>query len=156
MSNISLKYFTELNLLPLYNWMKCQQGEIEYVRRDGIADEGKDLEIWENLQDEYIKSFGHSKNYERLLQVIKEKALLEIDFVKTREKFKLTEIKIREERLRQMIETNGSGMSIEESLIPLSKYMGFRLNIREIMTKEYYSILKRYGEENKQIGHSGK
>lgn len=153
--NISLKYYTDLNELPLYNWMKCQEGELIYVRRNPEGSMNpKDEEIWFDLYDQYLKKYGHSKNYARLLEVIKKKALLECEFVITREPFKITEISIQEQRLKDMIDTNGSGMSIEDSLIPLAKYMGFRLNPREIMTTEYYSILKRYGEENKPVRHS--
>lgn len=153
---MSKKHYTELEEFPLYNWMKCQGGDLSYAQIERGNPRPDDALAFHNLQDQYIKKYGHSKNYERLLEVMKKKALLELQFVQKRERFKLTEINIQEQRIKDMIDTNGSGISIEESLVPLSKYMGYRIDPRNTMVTEYYNILKNYGEANKVHGHSGK
>ena len=86
---------------------------------------------------------------------MKKKAILELEYVQSRERFKLTEIAIQAQRLEDMIRTNGSGMGIEESLVPLSKYMGFRIDPKQTMVTEYYNILQNYGKANQVLGHSG-
>lgn len=149
------KHYTELEEFPLYNWMKCQAGDISFTQIERGEEKPEDAEAFENLYDQYLKRYGHSKNYERLLEVMKKKAILELEYVQSRERFKLTEIAIQAQRLEDMIRTNGSGMGIEESLVPLSKYMGFRIDPKQTMVTEYYNILQNYGKANQVLGHSG-
>ena len=67
--------------------MKCTEGDLRFVRIDlnAVQDQNKDdVKAWFNIYDEYIKKFGLGKMYERLLKVMKKKALLECDFDLTR------------------------------------------------------------------------
>ena len=72
-----------------------------------------------------------------------------MDFVITGNRFKLTEIEIEETRLNAMLSNAGVGMSIDESLIYISKWMGTWLNVKQITTKEYFNLLEQYGKANK-------
>jgi len=135
--------------MPLYNWIKCNGGEVSFVRREGVKNEGKDEQKFSELYDQYIKKYGLSKIYIKMLKVMQQKALLELEFVITRERFKLTEIEIEQRKLQGIIESNGSGMTIEESIVYLSKWLGYRLNPKEVTVVEYYNILKQYGKANK-------
>jgi hypothetical protein len=103
--------------------------------------------MWQNLYDQYIKKYGLGKLYKRLLNVMKEKAVCELEFVSSRDRFKLTEIE--EAELKSMIDNNGKGMTIEETLIYLGKWLGYRLNPKEINVVEYFTILDQYGKANK-------
>lgn len=128
-----------------------------YTRIDigtDLNETDQDRIAWDSLYDQYIKRFGLGKMYKRLLSVMKDKALIECDFVLTRDRFKLTELEIKEAELKQMIDTNNTGMSIDQALIYLSKWIGYRLNPREITVTEYFNILKEYGKANKKDGHS--
>lgn len=80
---------------------------------------------------------------------MKEKAIYELEFVNTRDRFKLTEIEIKEAELKSMIDNNGQGMTIEETLIYLGRWLGYRLNPKEINVIEYFTILNQYGKANK-------
>jgi hypothetical protein len=44
----------------------------------------------------------------------------------------------------------GNGMTIEQSLIYLSKWMGSWINAKDISTKEYFNLMNEYGKENKR------
>ena len=79
---------------------------------------------------------------------MKEKAVYELEFVDSRDRFKLTEIELKEIELKSMIDNNGKGMTIDESLIYLSKWLGYRLNPKEINVVEYFTILDQYGKAN--------
>jgi len=139
--------------MPLYNWIECNNGNIQYVRIDVNKEDKTNEEdsiIWGKLYDEYIHKFGLSDMYLRLLKVMQKKALLELNYVKTKEKFKLTEIEIEEVKLKGMLTNNGNGLTINESLIHLSKWIGYHLNPKRITVIEYFNILKEYGKENKQ------
>ena len=142
------KYWRSIEEMPLFNWIKCSEGETEYIRKNGGKNEKEDYEQWLNVYDEYLRKYGLSDVYKRLLKVMKKKALIELEYVETKERFKLTEIEIQETKLKEMLANTGSGMTIEESLIHLSKWIGYRLNTKEICVVEYFNILKEYGKAN--------
>ena len=81
---------------------------------------------------------------------MKKKALLEVDYILTRERFKLTEIEMQIANLDAMMINGGNGMTIEQSLIHLSKWLGSWVNAKEISTKEYFNLMNEYGKENKR------
>jgi hypothetical protein len=139
----------DLYELPLFNWIKCNDGELKFCRIDlSKGDEKTDAEIWQLLYDKYIKKYGLGKLYKKLLQVMKEKAIHELEYVVTKDRFKLTESELKEIELKNMIESNNSGMTTEQSIIYLSKWLGYRLNPKEVNVIEYFNILEQYGKEN--------
>ena len=137
--------------MPLYNWMKCTNGDLRYIRRVvdlKIEENDKDAAAWCIIYDQYIDKYGLSKLYKKLLEAMREKALAELEFVTTRERFKITEIALIEEKLKTMVNNNGSGMTIEQSLVHLSKWMGRPINIMNTTVTEYFTILEQYGKAN--------
>lgn len=135
--------------MPLFNWIKCNEGKIEFTR---ISDEGNpemDVVTWENIYNDYLKEFGLSETYKRMLNAMKKKALLELDYVLTGDRFKLTEVEIEQTRLNSMLQNAGNGMTIEESLIYISKWLGTWLNAKNITVREYFNLLEQYGKANK-------
>jgi hypothetical protein len=135
--------------MPLFNWIKCNEGKIEFTR---ISDEGNpemDVVTWEMIYNDYLKEFGLSETYKRMLNAMKKKALLELDYVLTGDRFKLTEVEIEQTRLNSMLQNAGNGMTIEESLIYISKWLGTWLNAKNITVREYFNLLEQYGKANK-------
>jgi hypothetical protein len=135
--------------MPLFNWIKCNEGKIEFTR---ISDEGNpqmDVITWETIYNDYLKEFGLSETYKRMLNAMKKKALLELDYVLTGDRFKLTEVEIEQTRLNSMLQNAGNGMTIEESLIYISKWLGTWLNAKNITVREYFNLLEQYGKANK-------
>lgn len=146
---MSKKYYT-FDDIPLYNWIKCTQGNFEYVL---LAQEEIDLKECEqqfnSIFDEYIKNNGLSKTYIRLLELVKKKALLEVDFVITQDEFLLTKIEVCKADIESMKKSQERGISIQETLVILSKYMGYRLDWKVITKSEYDMILQQYSNNNK-------
>jgi hypothetical protein len=143
------RYWKSIDEFPLYNWMKCNDNELQYVRKEfEIGDEAKDAEAWMNLWDQYLKKYGLAKMHKRLLKVMKQKAILECEYVISKDRFKLNLIEIEAQRLKDMMANAGEGMKIEDALVHLSKWAGYRLNPKEISVVEYFNILKQYGKEN--------
>jgi hypothetical protein len=137
--------------MPLFNWIQCNDGNFQFVRVEANTDQEptqKDGENWIKIYDQYLKKYGLGKMYERLLKVMKKKALLECDFVITGEKFKLTQIEVEEANLKSMLANAGNGMTIEQSLVHLSRWLGYQLNTKKITVAEYFNILNQYGKEN--------
>lgn len=152
----SLEYYNSLDEIPLYNWIKCTEGDYLYVRRvvtPESKDKPSDVLKWNEIYDEYINEFGLGKLYDRWLKAAIKKAKLECDFVMTREAFKLTEIELQEAKLKAMLDNKGEGMTIEETLIYLSKWVGYHLSPKKITALEYFNLMKEYGKANKKVGN---
>jgi hypothetical protein len=145
------KVFYELiEDIPLYNWVKINAGDLKYILLDiesKISDE-KINSAWENLYDDYLVKRGLSAQYKKLLMLMKKKAILECDFIITGELFKLTEIEIEEQKLTELIQKDGVDITVEKTLIYLSKWIGYRLDWKIITLTEYYLILEEYGKAN--------
>ena len=149
---IYVEYWDSINEMPLENWIKCNDGEFIFVRKShklGDIETDDDLKSWGIVYDDYIKTFGLSELYKKMLELMRKKALFELEFVQTGERFKLTEIELTEAKLKASLANNGEGITIEQSLIHLSKWLGFHLNTKKITVLEYFNILKEYGKANK-------
>ena len=145
-------YWVSIDDMPLYNWIKCNKGELIYVRLKQEKNDkinNSDEIVWQKIYNNYLDEFGLNKLHLRLLKVAKQKALLELDYVLTGDNFKLTEIKLEETRLKEMIENNKQGMTTEQSLVYLSKWLGYHLNSKKISVREYFDIINEYGKQNK-------
>ena len=152
-SPTSVRRYSSIDSLPLYNWQKCVNGSLKHVRtivKDEDKDNKEDQEAFEKIYNEYIERFGMGKLYEKWLKIMKKKAVLECDFVITQEQFKITEIQIEEAKIKAMLDNKGEGTSIEKSLIYLGQWLGYRLNIKEVTTLEYFNLLEEYGKANKK------
>lgn len=141
-------YYLSVDELPLYNWIKCIDGKFEYLRIDKNGSDEHDEIAWEIVYDEYVQRYGLGKLYNKLLKIMKKKAILQCDYVLTKEKFKLTEIELVEAQLQQALNNNGNGISIEESLIHLSKWLGQWINSKSITVREYFDLQKEYERFN--------
>jgi len=143
-------FYTGIDELPLFNWIKCTSNDLTFVRKDKKGTEQEDIEAWERIYDSYIAEYGLNEVYKKLLNAMKKKALLEVDYILTRERFKLTEIEMQIANLDAMMMNGGNGMTIEQSLIHLSKWLGSWINAKDISTKEYFNLMSEYGKENKR------
>jgi hypothetical protein len=84
-----------------------------------------------------------------MLDAMRKKALIELDYVITGDRFKLTEAEIQTAKLQSMMANGGNGMTIEQTLIYISKWIGQWINTKQITAREYFNLLKEYGKANK-------
>ena len=42
-------YYTGLDDIPLHNWMKCMEGEINFVRKAENGTNEDDMKVWETI-----------------------------------------------------------------------------------------------------------
>lgn len=151
-SNTLEKYWDSIDEMPLYNWIQCNKGDVIYIRKKVNKKDKKeesDEIMFKKLYDNYLDEFGLGKLHLRLLKVMKQKALLELDYVISGDNFKLTEIALEEQRVKDMIENNKQGMSTQQSLVYLSKWLGYHLDSKKISVREYFDIINEYGKQNK-------
>ena len=142
--------------MPLYNWIQCtEKKDLTFVRKNKRGNNKKDGEAWIKIYDDYIKRYGLSKYYERLLKQYKRKALAELNFVINEDKFELTRIAMETQKLERIINNGGKGSSIEQALIHLSKWIGYWLKVKEITVKEFFDLSQEFDRSNKQIKENG-
>lgn len=142
------KYWVSIDEMPLYNWIKCNNGRLEYVR-NGKGNRTMDIVNWMRLYNEYLATFGLDKRYKKYLEIKRKIGLLQADYVIKKDRFKLTEIEIQEAKLKDLEVHFGDGKSIETILMYLSMHLGYKLNPKETTVKEYFTILNEYGKSNK-------
>lgn len=139
------KYFESIDDLPLFNWIRCNGGDLRFVRKNiEDGDDKTDRVVWEKIFDSYLKEFGLNRKYQMMLKAIQKRALLELDFVITRDRFKLTQIEMEVQRLNSMVTNNNQGMTIDRTLIHLSKWIGQWMNSKNITTREYFNLLNEF------------
>jgi hypothetical protein len=130
--------------MPLHNWIKCTGDQLKYVRTGAEGDPVSDELHWVRLYDEYLSRYGLNRKYEKYLRVLKERALLQADFVLTRDRFKLTEIDIKTAEIDQIQRGFQSGQKIETTLIFISRWLGFHVNAKQVTVTEYFDLIDQY------------
>lgn len=150
-----VSFWESIDEMPLFDWRKCMDGNIEFVNKEQKQHEANEKQ-WIKLHDQYLKKFGIGEKFKKYLKLIREKALLECDYVITKERFKLTEIDIMKTKIDALQMNFGNGQTIEQSLIHLSKWLGYGLKIKETTVVEFYTIVNEYGKwANKENGNRG-
>ena len=143
-------YYKSIDELPLHNWVKCTGGDLRFVRIDlSDGNEQNDVEYWENIFDSYINEFGLSKMHNNLLKGLKKKAEFELKYVLTNDRFILTKLEVEIEKIKVMINNRGSGITIEQSLVHLSKWIGNWIDSKKITAREYFNLQKEFERANK-------
>ena len=145
------EYWASIDEMPLYNWIRCNRGEIKYSRVKKRGNSYHDIKNWSALYDEYLKEFGLDTRYKRYVEAQIKKAILQSDYIITKEKFKLTEIEIESQKLKDMDSHFGAGKQIEEILTWLGMFLGYKLDQKKTTVKEYFIILEQYGKANKKV-----
>jgi hypothetical protein len=108
----------------------------------------RDEEAFCKINDEYLNRYGLNKAYKELLQVMKKKAEIQLKYVVTKDTFSLTLLEIEEENLKMMVMNNGQGVSMEQTLVHLSKFVGYWLRAKDITAGEYFTLLDEYKRIN--------
>lgn len=145
-------YYKLIDETPLYNWIKINNGEMNYILKDvnKKVSEAK-LEIYFNeLYDNFLLNFGVGKKQKEVFTEMKKLAILECDLVIKKDEFLKTKIEVQKKKIENLKRNSEVGLSIEESLIYLSKWLGYKLSAKETTIKEYYTILEQYGKANKK------
>jgi hypothetical protein len=145
------EYWNSIDEMPLYNWIKCNNGKLEYTRKNKKGNKKNDALSWGKLYNEYLHEFGLDTRYKKYLEAQKKKAILQSEYVITKEKFKLTEIEIQKQRIEDLAMYFGEGKQIEVILTWLGMFLGYKVDQKTTTVKEYFVILEEYGKANKKV-----
>lgn len=142
------KDFYNFDTIYLSNWMAVlQDNDLSKLHIKGLITSQSE-QVYESVYDEYLKRVGLSKEYKKLLGLMKRKAILQFEFGETLNRIKLNKIVEAEVKIENFLKTGDeNNTTIDDVLIYLSKWAGYRINPNEILAKEYYSMLKIYQKE---------
>lgn len=141
-------YLTSIDECMVYNWRKCQEGELTYCRKDLLTGTPEnDVLAWELIQDSYYEKFGLGKDYLRVLEIQKDIALLQCDLVITNDKFLNNKIKRYKRELEEILNRPYKS-DMQETLIHITKWLGSPVREKETTVLELYSMLNVMKKES--------
>lgn len=143
-----MNYYNHIDELPLYNWLKISEGKIEYSRKEiDKGNEKNDLIYSEKLKDTYFEEFGLSNDLIRLIELQKELAEARLEWIITENNFIKNKISMLEIEIEDLLSNKNNDGDIDESIISLSKWIGYRIDVRVVTVKEFYKMVKLFKKE---------
>ena len=148
-SNNLEKYYSTIDDFPLYNWEKCQIGEFRYVCKDAKSTKF-DQVIWLKLYNEYLERFGIGEGLEQFLKLKLHVIKLRLQFIQTNDLFLLNQIKVAEAQMSSADPSKLHGMTTQQCLVHLSKWMGAMVKAKDITIVEFKEMFEEYVRSNKE------
>ena len=142
--------YKSIDDMILYNWLKCVDGEMQYTRISGHDVEANqdDLSAWDVIYSSYINHFGINKLYQQYLDKCRKRAIAQNDYILTNKKIYFNVIRIMDVEIEKIKNEMNKGISTEQVLVHLTKFMGFRQDIKRITVVEYFNMIKEYERAN--------
>ena len=145
--------YKTLYKLPVYNWMKCRiNKDFSYLYEDESL-HGKPLEeeqvlnindIYLGMITEFFNEFGQTKSFKNEIKLKSEIIDLNIEFIKTGDKFLLNAIKMLNIDLEKMSVKNVEedlNVNYKKELAKLGESMGIFVNTKTVNVIDYYTQL---------------
>ena len=144
-------FYTTIEDMPIYNWFKVNStGDLRFVltKHRTKYDTIKAKQAFDSMYSEYIDVFGIGETYERVLDLKCRIMELKLDKEITGDMFIQNFINMAQMDLNDLNnQTNKTNTN--EVKVHLEKYLGFRLNEKEISVKEYYTYLNVMANDRK-------
>ena len=140
--------YESIDEMPIYNWFKCVElKDYSYCAKDRVKCDLEACQIaFSELYAEYVDTFGISQQLQDILGLQNEIDILKIDMVLTNDRGYLTFIELKELELADKLNVKQSKTNTAK--VAIEKYLGFRLNEKEVTVKEYYEYLQAIKEDN--------
>ena len=135
--------------MPLYNWQECEKGNIKFVNKDHVSRQN-DIEIWSILYNQYLERFGLGDDLSEIIRLKKKLIALRCSYIINGNKKILNQIAIDEANLLKLEGLSVNGLTMDETLVYLSKWLGYRLDKKVITIVEYKTLVDEYGRAHKK------
>jgi hypothetical protein len=145
-------YYSEVDEMPLHNWLKCQEGKLQYCRREwSVAPVGvPDKDAWEILQNDYLKKIGPGDTQKKYLKLLDTETTEIANYLETEERFKLNRIRHLRIEINKLLDLP-EDTTLAEVLVILGKWYGGKpLRAKEITVLEFETIQQLYVKENRK------
>lgn len=141
--------YSTIDDFPLYNWEKCQNGDMRYVNRDAKSTKFDEI-IWLKLYNEYLERFGIGEGLEYFLKLKIHLVKLRLQFIQTNDLFLLNQIKVAEAQMISADPSKLQGMTTQQCLVHLSKWMGAIVKAKDITIVEFKEMFEEYARSSKK------
>jgi len=136
-------YYENIDEMPVYNWFKiAETADLKFMKASSRTkfDPKIASKKYEEIQRQYFDEFGFGESYEKTLITRANIVNLKIEKAITGNNFLINFIKQAEIDLKDSFR-HAEKINILETKIHVEKYIGFRLNDREVSVKEFYTYL---------------
>ena len=118
---------------------------MKYILKEGeCEDESKLINAFELLYSDYLKRIGIGEKYKILVETEKRLILTRCEFVETKNRKLLNKIDQLEAKIDNMKKSNGETTKPEIIIMYLSKFLGFKIDIKKDTTLEYFYWINEY------------
>jgi hypothetical protein len=144
-----MKLYNSIEEMPVYNWFKCiDLKDYSYCAIDKNAiDLEKCKECFSNLYNEFLDTFGINESLKQVIELQNEITILKIDKVLTENNSLQTFIELKQIELDELI--NVKTEKTKTYKVEIEKFLGFRINEKEVSVKEYYEYLEALKENGR-------
>jgi len=141
-------YYEDIEDFPLYNWRKIQEKSlVEFVRRDIKEGNAKDdKKFWVKIQDSFLREFGLTKDYERIIQLQIEIAELECDLVIEDDNFLKNRIKQLNRELEEL-RNQGGDSDMDDTIHYIETWRKIEVNEKTTTVRKFFKLLRTYKKE---------
>lgn len=146
-----MKLYTDISDFPIYNWFKCIDTK-DYSwcmveRKECDKKELQECELaFSDMYAQYLDTFGVSDELQAILRLQSQITVHKIDYVLTGDATHEVFIDIKEIELAKLMEVKE--VKGNSAKVAIEKYLGFRLNEKEVSVKEYYEYINVLKAEN--------
>jgi hypothetical protein len=149
MKKLKEEYFNSIEELPIWNWWKISEtGNLIYLHKDNNY-EKEDynlVELWNELQDEYLNEFGITEEFRQVLSLKKKWINRKSEFLITGDRFILNDIDIIESDIKETM-TSKVTVNKDDTVIMLEEKLSFPLDPKKMSVKKYYSYINYYSKK---------
>lgn len=143
--------YTDISDFPIYNWFKCiDLKDYTYclIKRKECNENELNgcINAFSDMYSQYVDAFGISDNLQEILRIQNQILVYKIDIIFTEDNTIETLIEIKEIELEKLMNVKQSKGNAAK--VAIEKYLGFRLNEKEVSVKEYYDYLQAIKEDN--------
>ncbi len=141
-------YYTDTEYFPLLNWrMVNDKSDFTFLRIDKTkGTEKNDSKAWQLVLDTYYAEFGLSEDYEVLIELKMDLAIIQNDYAITGDMFLQNKIRHLAEQVKELIERPVEG-DLMSAINSISKWQGYRINQKEMSTNEFMYLLRDFKKE---------
>ena len=127
--------YKSIDTLPIYNYNKIiETGDFKKYGVNNFDD-------WQIIEREFFEQIGYSEKYFEILRIKTDIVITKANYYKSNNNALKTLIEIKKAKLMQTIGEQVGG-DFDLMIAQISKFMGFRIDIKKVSVKEFYSYIK--------------
>ena len=143
-----MHYYSSIDELPLKNWRAItEKGQIEHTRKNvDVGTLELDIKHDDKIQDSYLKEFGLSDDFKRILELKADIADAQCDLVIKDDRFIQNRINRLTRELKELQEDK-VGADMDEIIHYLETWRKIEINEDTMSTRKFFKLVKTYQKE---------